>query len=152
MSEQIELKIYDRVFTFSKVDGEWECEQQITGPVMTPMFAAALDQITALSEEADPELMQAYVDLDRLNKILMGAVEALVAVVEDYKEILKDDGFDCDHDVGICNCAVIGLLAVADQKVAALFDQKGKGESIKFTDIEGIEREIAYRPMKEGSE
>ena len=46
MSEpRIELQVYDKVFSFRKVAGEWEAEQPITGPVMTPIFAAALDEL-----------------------------------------------------------------------------------------------------------
>lgn len=45
MSLKIELQVYDKVFSFRKVHGEWEAEQAITGSTMTPIFDAALTQI-----------------------------------------------------------------------------------------------------------
>lgn len=49
MSEyRIELKVYDKVFSFRKVHGEWEAEQVITGPTMTPIMQAALDRCAAM--------------------------------------------------------------------------------------------------------
>lgn len=49
MINEIELKVYDKTFSFHKDDmGEWEPMQPITGPTMTPIFAAALDRIASL--------------------------------------------------------------------------------------------------------
>ena len=52
MSEsRIELQVYDKTFTFYKEYGEWESEQTIIGPTMTPIFAAALDQLATLQSD-----------------------------------------------------------------------------------------------------